>query len=435
MRRVLCVAATVLAVVALAACGTSSSSKSSSGTSSSSGGAAATAAPKGTPILFGSVTTVNNPTVSNPGIFAALKAGAAAVNKAGGINGHPVKIWTCNAELNPSVELACARKAVAAGVIAMVGDGNALASFKTYGGILSSAGIADVSNTGPFPNGFEGSNTFPVTWPLSEFVPCTSPELAKIAGGKKVVDVTSSGPDATTLVPLFEGITKAVGLTFVKNISVPVTTSDYSSTVAAAEQSGANIVEMLLLGGGPEAFVRASSEAGAHYVICTAAGLTGEGGWGDAGSEANKLYIGGDFKPLTANVPGMKRFLSEMAAGSASGDSAASTSPTVFQDETMETWLGLQAAVQAAKTIQGPVTRTTFLAAMKKAKVSFGGIVPPVNFAAPAETPGATSLPFVQAFQHVWQSTAYLWKWVPTENNYTLTSTYPDTFKTAVAAK
>jgi branched-chain amino acid transport system substrate-binding protein len=411
-----------VAMLCAAGCGSSSSSSSTV--------AASAAGLNASPIVFGSMTTVNNPTASFPGIFSALNAGADAINHSGGINGHPIKIWTCNSEYTASGELACARKAVAAGVIAMIGDLNGLASFKTYGGILSAAHIADIENTGPLPNGFEGDTTFPVTWPLSEFLPCNSAALAKLAGGKKIVEVEQVQPLNAVLDPLYRNMAKAEGLTYLKTIDAP-TSGDMSSAVAQAEQSGANIVLMSLLGSGPQQFVRASSAAGAHYAICTAVGLSGHGGWAGTGSAAANVYLGGDVKPLNSDIPGMKQFVAQMAAAVARGDKDASTAPGVFEDEAIEAWLGLTAAVQAAKTISGPVTRDSFLSAMKKASVSFGGIIPPVNFATPPQTPPKGALPVIQPFQHVYNAPAYLWKWIPSQNDYVLKAAFANGFNEA----
>lgn len=385
------------------------------------------------PIIIGTQAPVNTSTVSWPGIFAALRVGANAVNKAGGINGHRIKIWTCNNNYTPTGTLNCAREAVSSGVDVMVGDLNPFDG-SAYGAILANAGIADVENTGPLTNGFEGSSTFPLTFPQSTFVACDSKALAKAAGGNKVV-VVSNVPDAIqgALTPIWSSAAKETGDKFLPTISAPANTSDYSPYVADATKDGANIVIMSLVSGGPQAFVRAASQAGAKFTICTALGLSGTGGWYGLGSEASRVYVGADFQPLSSKLPLMKEFVSQMTAAFKGGNSAATLSPKVFQDQTMEAWLGFQAVAQAAKHIKGSVTRQSIVKALRTTKLNFGGVIPSISFSSRSAVSGVhSSLPTLQAFEHVYNSNGYLWKWNPRSGKYTGVASLPNTFGLAL---
>ena len=206
-------------------------------------------AAKKSTIIIGTEAPVNTSTVSWPGIFSALQVGAKAVNKHGGINGHPIKIWTCNNNYAPSQTVACAREAVAAGVEVMVGDLNPFDG-PTYAAILAKAGIADVENTGPLPNGFDGPLTFPLTFPQSTFLACDSRKLAQAAGGNKIVFVTNVPAAISGLLsPLYAAGAKETGDDYLPVINAPGTTSDYSPYVADAAKEGANIVIMGLVSG------------------------------------------------------------------------------------------------------------------------------------------------------------------------------------------
>jgi branched-chain amino acid transport system substrate-binding protein len=409
----------VVCAVVVGACGSSGSSGNANGGGGASGAHS--------PIMVGTIAPVSTAALSYGGIFATLKAWATQENKHGGLNGHPIKTWTCNTEYQSAQELACARQAVSAGVDVMVGDNNDLEG-SAYGAILSQAKIPDVENTGAESNGFAGAYTFPITWPLGTFVTCASSNMAQIAGGKKIVAVATQNAVSSALLALDQTAAKNSGDTWLKPIMVSSDTADYSSSVAQAQQSGAQTVLMILLGAGPQAFVRASSAVGAKYKICTALGLSGAGGFSGLGSAANNVFVGSDSVPVTTNTSAMKAFNTAMKAEQATGDSAASLSPKTYQAQTMETWLGLQAVQQAAATIKGSPTPSAITAALRKVSLSFGGIVPSFSFSDKPETGAGSSDPAAQAFAHVWNSTAYLWKWNPGSSTYTLAGKVPNTF-------
>ena len=421
----------VVATVGLAACGSSGSS----GTSTTSGGSGggAQSAPQGTPITVGSLAPVNTSSgQSYPGIFATLHAWAATVNKSGGLNGHPVRVWTCNTNYTPTQELACGRQAVSAGVDVIVGDNNEFEN-QAYASLLSDARIPDVENTGPQANGFSGSLTFPLTWQQGTFVPCVSQAMATAAGGKKVVAVENL-PSAlwSSAGPLFQYASKALGTQWLTPIKAAVSTTDWSSAVAQAQQSGANTVVMLLLGAAPQAFVRASSAAGAHFKICTALGLSGAGGFFNVGSEGSNVFLGADAVPTSSKTPGMKAFVAAMNAEHARGDAAASLSPKTLQDESLETWVGLAAVKQAVDSIKGPITKQAIATALKTTKFDFGGMIPNFSFGQKPKSGAGAPDPSARAYEHVWNSAAYLWQWAPTSQQYELKGSVADSFSASL---
>jgi hypothetical protein len=65
---------------------------------------------------------VDTPQGSFPGALAAAQGAAMAINKAGGINGHPIDVITCNNENTPAGATKCAEQAVAQKVAADVGE-------------------------------------------------------------------------------------------------------------------------------------------------------------------------------------------------------------------------------------------------------------------------------------------------------------------------
>jgi ABC-type branched-subunit amino acid transport system substrate-binding protein len=75
----------------------------------------------GSPVTIMVSGTLSSPNLSYPQTATGALAAAEAINKAGGIDGHPIKVVQCNDQLNPSTALACVRKAARDKVVAMVG--------------------------------------------------------------------------------------------------------------------------------------------------------------------------------------------------------------------------------------------------------------------------------------------------------------------------
>ena len=110
-----------LAVAAVLVAGCSSSAASSGG----GGGTAASSAAAKTPIRL-MVDTVMTPSAAFGGLSfpypaTAAKAAADALNKTGGIDGHPVQIDVCDNQGNPNQSAACGRQAKSNGDVAVVG--------------------------------------------------------------------------------------------------------------------------------------------------------------------------------------------------------------------------------------------------------------------------------------------------------------------------
>src|SRR3984957_18683229 len=124
-RRISALAVILLAAGAATAC---SSSGNSSGTSSPSvSPAAATSAATGSTATGSAIqlmvlNTENGPEANSPEDVAGAQAAAMAINASGGINGHQVKIISCNDQFNPNVAAQCGRTAATDHVVAVVGN-------------------------------------------------------------------------------------------------------------------------------------------------------------------------------------------------------------------------------------------------------------------------------------------------------------------------
>jgi ABC-type branched-subunit amino acid transport system substrate-binding protein len=133
------------AVLAVAACG-------ATGTSGSPSDA--------TPVTIMATSAVNSDLASLPQFFDVAKAYAEAVNAQGGINGHPVRITTCDNQASPNPTVTCARQAVTDKAVAVVGFAIVSPAFLK---VLSDAKIPWVPGVARSPLEFSDPDSFPVT--------------------------------------------------------------------------------------------------------------------------------------------------------------------------------------------------------------------------------------------------------------------------------
>jgi ABC-type branched-subunit amino acid transport system substrate-binding protein len=102
----------------LAACGDDDDSSSGGSNDTT---ADSTAQPTGDPLVVWVVSTVDSAVSSYPNIKAAADIYEKYINDKGGIGGRPLDVTFCDGKADPNEDAACARKAVSAGAIALVG--------------------------------------------------------------------------------------------------------------------------------------------------------------------------------------------------------------------------------------------------------------------------------------------------------------------------
>ena len=193
------------------------------------------------PIVVGNVAPVGSPILDYPQIPAALRAGVAALNDAGGINGHPVELVTCNSKADANQDVACARELADAGAIAAVG------SFIVFGAdgyeqVLDGANIADLAPYGVSPASFQGTNTFPITSNNGNLAGCLSRGAVELTGATKVAIVGLDVPTVPPIIDLLKSTADTVGLEVSAIVKVPATASDLAPYARQAAEGGAELV-------------------------------------------------------------------------------------------------------------------------------------------------------------------------------------------------
>lgn len=239
-RRLSAMVCASMAVAGVTACGSDSENNSDAGSSSSAGSTATQVTanvPKGDPITVGMICSCSGAqSAALSGADEVIRAWADDVNRAGGLNGHPLKVVVKDDAGDPAKSLQAAKDLVEnEHVMAIVGETSvADASFAEY---VSKKGV-------PVVGGFSAEAPF-LTEP--NFFPSGSNLVALIFGtvkGAKDAGATNLGvmycaesPLCAQLVPLAEGMGKIIGID-VTPLKVSSTAPNYTAPCLSFKKDG-----------------------------------------------------------------------------------------------------------------------------------------------------------------------------------------------------
>ena len=354
-----------LAALGLIAAACSSGSSSSSGTGSSN-------AATGTPIEVGQILPMTGANLALPESANSLVASIAALNKAGGVNGHPLHLNQCDSMGDANTEVSCAQTMVNDHVVATLEDSTFFnpAQVNT---ILSGAGIArigitmnDISDYGNLDNfDFTGGGVFVLVGMVENLVH---------KGDKKISMVLpDAGPSAQAHI-LLDPIAASLGAKIVNYVLVSSASGDYSQYVAQAQENGAQGMALALANAQLVQVAQAVNQLNPPIDITT----------GIAGFSLNQLKTLGAFGTKTSyvwwvpgiddikNFPGLAQPIADLKANmkNFSVQSATSTS--------LSSWLAVHAFAEVMKAQSGVPTAATVLAAFKAAtNIPMNGIISP----------------------------------------------------------
>jgi ABC-type branched-subunit amino acid transport system substrate-binding protein len=391
------IAVAALLAVALIVAGCGGGSGSSSSESSSSGSEAETASTEdaaetsgsegaeGSPVKFMTIVPLSGNNITYPAEGAAAEATVASINAEGGIAGHPIELHVCDDKNDPNEATKCAREAVEEHAVGVVG------SFTLFGEnimpILQSGSIPYLSPCCASSHGeLTDDNSF-----ITSSGALISAGTGVAAGENctNVADVITESPYTEFTVGLIEdGLDYAGFKGNVKTIEIPAAATDYAGAVAEATEG----TDCIILGLGQQqalAFLPALKQAGATQE------LIGIGGNSLAKTviEKNPEITEGatiiDYYPPITNEA-WKPFVDAWEKY-ASADQKKSDDISLLGAET--TWIGYNIAKQVGEEIEGEITNSSFLEALKSAaKVETGGVTPPIDFTKPFPSPELSAL-------------------------------------------
>ncbi|HEY4830751.1 MAG TPA: ABC transporter substrate-binding protein, partial [Solirubrobacteraceae bacterium] len=230
--------------MAIAACGSSSSSSSTS--ASGGGGATNAAASTGSatksPILIGQVVSgAGSPVFSEPQDVSAVSARIRAINAAGGLDGHPLKLDYCNDKNDPNTTISCAQKMISDHVVMLDG-----------GGDLTGAQLVTIMNKAGIPEvGFDAYTGAELNSPNMFLLTSTAPGYVVAMGylAAHHYKVSMIGADNATALQLYAGLgaaTASLKNPWISKTLVPTTVPDLSPYVQSAVKGNPTAVQSFL---------------------------------------------------------------------------------------------------------------------------------------------------------------------------------------------
>lgn len=260
----------------------------------------ASAASAKSPVKLMALGAINAPGFSLPSIPVGAQVAINQINKAGGLNGHPIKLITCNDENNPNTATACAREAITDKVAAVVG-GLSIFDLKIIP-YLKQAGIPWI---GPAtPDDYTSKNLFLLG---DEGLPANVAigEAAAKQGCKKVAIVLSAEAVPSDGTEMGIGA-KSAGAQIVASTQAPATSPDWDSIVAADRSAGAQCIAADT-GPSETAGFLAAVNAGAKLKVVLLGGGLPDALVAQLGSSINGVMAISGYLPSTSPGPAKLR--------------------------------------------------------------------------------------------------------------------------------
>jgi ABC-type branched-subunit amino acid transport system substrate-binding protein len=276
--------------------------------------AASTAGAKpasGTPIKLLISVPLNSQIFTAPEMVAGAEAAAEAINKAGGVNGDPIEIVSCDEKFSPNGAADCARKAESEGVAAVVGSFDGFGS-STVWPILEAAHIPSIGYT-PFVG---ADFTSPVGFPLDGGAVSVyaGGGMQLVKAGCKNVGVFATTEGANQGVDFYKSGAEYAGGTsanFETSLLSPDWPPQVQSAISKDSDCGAFAGPPSLLPG----LVQAITSSGAQFKHFQVAESTLGDVVADLGSSVEGDLATSAFVPVTATTnSGVKKFTKEMKA-------------------------------------------------------------------------------------------------------------------------
>jgi ABC-type branched-subunit amino acid transport system substrate-binding protein len=391
-----------LVLTICAACGSASGTgTSSSGTSDSNSSAHLT----GSPIMIGNISAEGASYDNNNDRIATIRAAIRAINKSGGVKGHPLQLIYCNGQHDPNVELACANQMVQDHVVATIGSEVANPSVI---GVLDNANIADIDTEAYVPEEFTNPDSYLLTGGASYQVAGVVAEAAS-QGLKKLFFIGATGEDL--YVSIVKQVAAKKGIKVVGEALLAANTADFDPTAAQVGSSGADSV---IIEEAPQqlvAIVNAIEAQGLHPKFLTNGDVPHPSDLASMSDGAgNDFLIGADTPPPSATqFPAIKQFNAEIAAEYKSGDHDAVIDQ--MRMSAIRTWLDTHIFANVIKTLTTVTPASVRHAYETDKNINGLGLVP-------SWTPSTTGC--YQGYPRV--SNPYIWYLKVKNNEFVLAS-------------
>jgi ABC-type branched-subunit amino acid transport system substrate-binding protein len=249
--------------------------------------------------------------LTGPDDLAGIKAAVAAINAAGGVDGHPLASSTCDDRNDPNQAVTCARGAISnSAVLAFVDSRSSFGS--VYDPLLEAANMANFGELASTQADDTSKVSFPLYGGTLNVVLGAAAAVSPTFLGAKKIGVPYIGvPAGAQLVPFITQVIKPLGASVVGAESIPPTATDYTSYAAAEISAHPDVVVDGQTAAMLAQFIKAvrqQGDTGMKFLVST--------GVFDAaqikslfGNDPN-IYLTDEYDHL---APGYQHFLSDMA--------------------------------------------------------------------------------------------------------------------------
>jgi ABC-type branched-subunit amino acid transport system substrate-binding protein len=347
---------------------TAATATTAGGTPTTAAATPTTAALTGPAIKLGLMTGIQTSGISQPWVAEAAKIGAAAVNAAGGVMGHPVEMDVCDDHSTPQGASLCAQKLLVEDkVLMMVGDDGTqepsliptlatanTISFASLGASLDSIRSKRVYILEPLIGGFI----------LPRMLPPTTKKIAVVIADTAIARGTVALNNSF--------IPKSIATT---TIVVPITATDFQPYCLEIKQSGADTAEPNINSAQIATMIQTCNQIGLTSLRWAMLGITLTPQTVQTVSQLNQPNT----VVMSFNTNTIDAFNADIAKyGPQVGGITNS-----FADGSINAWLGVKLVpkvVQGAGAIDGAAIKTWL---DQQTAFDTGGATPPINIASP----------------------------------------------------
>ncbi len=314
-------------------------------------GATRAAAATKSPILIWQSASYSNPIEPLTDLGVGAAAAVKGIDASGGINGHPLKLTTCDTGFSANAEIRCAKREVASKAVA---DIQGAMLFDAGWSILTKAKMAAIGVVADTPADFNNPIMFPFVAPSFGDGFALTTYMSRVLKQKKIA-VVSVAPENTGAFPAAAAAAGKSGATI--STTVTLSGTDLTPEIFAVRSSGA---DGIVLVAPPSLAAQFLVSAKANGLNLPTIGTTFSAAQRAAlGANATGFYEAGAVLPPeeVASASG-KLYLKDLKAYSSSAK------PDVFNQDG---WLAVMMFAEVARK-QSTVTRASTLAAWRKAK-------------------------------------------------------------------
>jgi ABC-type branched-subunit amino acid transport system substrate-binding protein len=356
----------IAAIVAMLTACSSSGGDTSGGTSSNvSGSTSAAAALTGSPYVVYSTIPLSGPTGLTPGVKSGGEVAAAAINAAGGVNGHPIKFVACNNQGTPASSQACGQDAVKHKAVAVIESQDAFGGAIT---VTDKAGIPTIGNCVCSQPDALSPTSFPTTTgPTSQAAQGT---VLAALGAKTISAAVFDGAAGDTIAANVQSGLKPFNLKLKDIVKIPTTAGDLSPYVAKLKE--ADGINLICAPSTTLQLLRDLKQVGYTGKIVTSTALVHPSDLAGLGPAAEGIYlVSGSLPSTDTSNAGVAAFLAD---NKQFGGSDAAT-----DGYAVEAWATLKMLAEVMKGLPS-VTPQTLTEALKSAGTLETKPVVPVDF-------------------------------------------------------